>query len=82
MTMRIRDEFITYKGQEYYVKVGIQYTYVDDSFDHEFGTEECGHWELEDLDIMELKRITEENEEVDVKEVEGLEEYLKEYFED
>jgi hypothetical protein len=78
--MRIRDEFITYNEQTYYVKVGIQYTYVDDSFDHEFGTEECGHWELDEMNIIECLNGC--NEDVDVSKVEGLEEYLKEYFED
>lgn len=26
--------------------------WIDDSFDHEFGTEKCGHWEVVEYDIL------------------------------
>lgn len=29
------------------------YEHVDDSFDHAFGTEECGHWEAVDTTLLE-----------------------------
>jgi len=34
-------------------------TWADDSFDHEFGTEKCGHWECDHCD--ELKEMIEGN---------------------
>jgi hypothetical protein len=45
----MRDVEITVKhdGQEYIVELEVEVQWVDDSFDHEFGTEECGHWELD-----------------------------------
>lgn len=49
----IVEQFISYKGKDYFVRADCYYVYIDDSFDHEFGTHECGHYELEDCDIFE-----------------------------
>lgn len=32
------------------------WTWVDDSFDHEFGTEFCGHWECEECGAVDEER--------------------------
>lgn len=31
------------------------FEYVDDSFDHAFGTEHCGHWEFDKLDCVTVE---------------------------
>jgi hypothetical protein len=49
----IVEQFISYKDKDYLVRADCYYIYIDDSFDHEFGTHECGHYELEDCDIFE-----------------------------
>ena len=49
----IVEQSITYKQKDYYIRADCYYVYVDDSFDHEFGTENRGHFELENCDIFE-----------------------------
>ncbi len=45
--MREVEIIVKHDGQEYLVELEVEVQWVDDSFDHEFGTEECGHWELD-----------------------------------
>ena len=37
------------RGMEIPIVGEAELVYEDDSFDHEFGTEHCGHWEIEDV---------------------------------
>lgn len=37
------------RGMEIPIVGEAEMVYEDDSFDHEFGTEHCGHWEIEDI---------------------------------
>ena len=46
--------------------------WVDDSFDHEFGTEECGHWELDWDATNILSCFDEEGDDIDPDAVAGL----------
>ncbi len=63
---------VTHKGCEYQVILDGSAMYVDDSFDHEFGTEVRGHWELnwEETEIVSV--IDTDGEEIDPYEVVGL----------
>ena len=63
---------VTHHGAEYLVILDGPAMYVDDSFDHEFGTEHIGHWELdwEQTDIVSV--IDTEGEEVDHESIPGL----------
>jgi hypothetical protein len=63
---------VTHKGNEYQVILDGSATYVDDSFDHEFGTEQRGHWEL-DWDETEIVAVLNDiGEEIDADDVPGL----------
>jgi hypothetical protein len=63
---------VTHRGQEYQVILDGSAMYVDDSFDHEFGTEVRGHWEL-DWDETEIVSVIDtDGEEIDPYEVVGL----------
>jgi hypothetical protein len=63
---------VTHKGSEYQVILDGEAVYVDDSFDHEFGTERLGHWELdwEQTDIVAV--LNDIGEEIDPEDVPGL----------
>jgi hypothetical protein len=63
---------VTHKGSEYQVIIDGPAMYVDDSFDHEFGTEVRGHWELdwEQTDIVAV--IDSNGEEIDHESIPGL----------
>ena len=63
---------VTYKGSEYQVVLDGSAMYVDDSFDHEFGTERIGHWELdwEQTDIVAV--IDSDGDEIDHESIPGL----------
>ena len=63
---------VTYNGAEYQVILDGPSVYVDDSFDHAFGTERIGHWELdwEQTDIVAV--IDSDGEEVDHESIPGL----------
>jgi hypothetical protein len=63
---------VTHKGSEYQVILDGPSMYVDDSFDHEFGTEQRGHWEL-DWDETEIVSVIDtDGEEIDPDDVPGL----------
>lgn len=63
---------VTHRGLEYQVIIDGDAVYVDDSFDHEFGTEERGHWEL-DWDQTEIIAVLNDiAEEIDPDDVPGL----------
>jgi hypothetical protein len=63
---------VTHKGSEYQVILDGSAMYVDDSFDHEFGTEKRGHWEL-DWDETEIVAVLNDiGEEIDPDDVPGL----------
>ena len=63
---------VTHKGSEYQVVLDGSAMYVDDSFDHEFGTERIGHWELdwEQTDIVAV--IDSDGDEIDHESIPGL----------
>ena len=70
----MRDVEITVKhgNHEYLVELEVEVQWVDDSFDHEFGTEECGHWEL-DWDVTNiLSCLDEEGDDIEPDAVAGL----------
>jgi hypothetical protein len=63
---------VKHRGQEYQVILDGPAMYVDDSFDHAFGTEVRGHWELnwEETEIVSV--IDTDGEEIDPDDVPGL----------
>jgi hypothetical protein len=63
---------VTHRGTEYLVILDGDSVYVDDSFDHEFGTERCGHWELdwESTDIVAV--VDSDGDEIDPETIPGL----------
>jgi len=70
----MREVEITVKhgNQEYLVELEVEVQWVDDSFDHEFGTEECGHWELDWDATNILSCFDEEGDDIDPDAVAGL----------
>ena len=51
----IRSLTIEHEGETYYVEVEITDCELhDDSFDHEFGTEELHHWEVTDYLVVSV----------------------------
>lgn len=75
---------IEHKGVSYWVVVEFERTWVDDSFDHDWGgrtqTEECGHWEV-DPDDWNVSSCTDETgQEVDIDDVPGLEKAILEHL--
>ena len=60
---------VTHKGSEYQVIIDGPAMYVDDSFDHEFGTEVRGHWEL---DWEETDIVDSDGDEIDPETIPGL----------
>lgn len=69
--MREVDLTVTHAGQEYLVQLEVEVQWVDDSFDHEFGTEECGHWEI-DWDETNVLSCAGPDGEIDPDSVPGL----------
>jgi hypothetical protein len=63
---------VTHKGAEYQVILDGQSMYVDDSFDHEFGTEQRGHWELDWEETEIIAVLNDIGEEIDPDEIPGL----------
>lgn len=63
---------VKHRKHEYQVVLDGEAMYVDDSFDHEFGTEVRGHWELdwEETDIVAV--LNDIGEEIDPDDVPGL----------
>jgi hypothetical protein len=63
---------VTYNGAEYQVILDGPAKYVDDSFDHEFGTEVIGHWELDWEETEIVAVLNDIGEEIDPDDVPGL----------
>jgi hypothetical protein len=63
---------VTHKGAEYQVILDGESMYVDDSFDHEFGTEQRGHWELDWEETEIIAVLNDIGEEIDPDEIPGL----------
>lgn len=63
---------VTHGGLEYLVELEVEVQWVDDSFDHEFGTEECGHWELDWDETNVLSCAGPEDEDIDPDDIPGL----------
>lgn len=73
---------VTHRGTEYLVILDGAAVYVDDSFDHAFGTEKRGHWEL-DWDQTEIVSVIDpDGEEIDPFEVDGLTRAIKQATDD
>lgn len=68
---------VKHKGTEYNVVLDGEAVYVDDSFDHAFGTEKRGHWELdwESTDIVAVFDL--DGDEIDPFDVPGLTRAIK-----
>ncbi len=73
---------VTHHGEEYQVVLDGPAVYVDDSFDHEFGTERIGHWELdwEQTDIVAV--IDSDGNEIDHEAVPGLTRVIRQASDD
>lgn len=68
---------VKHKGVEYSVILDGEAVYVDDSFDHAFGTEKRGHWEL-DWDSTDIVAVFDlDGDEIDPDEVPGLTNAIK-----
>jgi len=63
---------ITHRDNEYQVILDGPAMYVDDSFDHEFGTECRGHWELDWEETEIIAVLDAEGAEIDADGVPGL----------
>ena len=70
--MREREIIVKLNGQEYIVEIEVEVQWVDDSFDHEFGTEECGHWELDWDETNVLSCLDPDGDDIDPDGVPGL----------
>lgn len=76
--MSEREIIVRHKGETYDVVLEIEVQWEDDSFDHEFGTEECGHWEI-DWDATEILSVLDaEGDEVDHEATPGLTKAIQE----
>lgn len=51
----ITEQFIIYKDNGYLVTAECYYEYINDSFDHEFGTHFCGYYELVGFDLIDCR---------------------------
>jgi len=59
-------------GEVYEVTLDVEVQWIDDSFDHEFGTEECGHWEI-DWDATDVVSVNDSaGDEIDPDDIPGL----------
>ena len=63
---------ITHRDNEYQVILDGPAMYVDDSFDHEFGTKQRGHWELDWEETEIIAVLDTEGAEIDADGVPGL----------
>ena len=70
--MREVEIIVNHAGQQYLVELEVEVQWVDDSFDHEFGTEECGHWELDWDATNILSCFDEEGDDIDPDGIPGL----------
>ena len=70
--MREREITVKLNGQEYIVEIEVEVQWVDDSFDHEFGTEECGHWELDWDETNIISCLDPDGDDIDPDGVPGL----------
>jgi hypothetical protein len=70
--MRDAEIIVNHADQQYLVELEVEVQWVDDSFDHEFGTEECGHWELDWDATNILSCFDEEGDDIDPDAVAGL----------
>ncbi len=75
---------IEHNGEAYWVVAEFERTWVDDSFDHDWGgrrqTEECGHWEV-DPDDWSVSCCTDgEGNDVDIDDVPGLSKAILEHL--
>jgi hypothetical protein len=73
---------VTHRGTEYLVILDGDSVYVDDSFDHEFGTERCGHWELDWEQTEIVSVIDTDGDEIDHESVPGLTRAIREASDD
>lgn len=73
---------VKHKGAEYQVILDGPAMYVDDSFDHEFGTERIGHWELDWESTEIVAVIDSDGDEIDHESVPGLIRAIKEATDD
>ena len=64
--MTLSDKFIKIDGKEYYVMFNYWENRVDDSFDHEYGTKKCGHYEVSDIDILEVYLQTDGGDQLEI----------------
>jgi hypothetical protein len=70
--MSEREIIVRHKGVTYEVVLEVEVQWIDDSFDHEFGTEECGHWEI-DWDATSIVSCTDpEGVDIDPDGIDGL----------
>jgi hypothetical protein len=58
---------ISLNDVDYVVDVEYDLKYVDDSFDHEFGTESCGHYEARNIHILSCISYDEDGEPREVR---------------
>ena len=63
---------VSLAGEDYVVTLDVEVQWVDDSFDHEFGTEECGHWEIDWEETNVVTCLDPEGDEVDPDGIPGL----------
>lgn len=63
---------VKHRDAEYQVILDGPSMYVDDSFDHEFGTEVRGHWELDWEETEIIAVLNDIGEEIDPDDVPGL----------
>jgi hypothetical protein len=63
---------VTHAGEVYEVTLDVEVQWIDDSFDHEFGTEECGHWEIDWDATSIVSCIDEEGDDIDPDDIPGL----------
>jgi hypothetical protein len=70
--MSEREIIVRLNGQEYIVEIEVEVQWVDDSFDHEFGTEECGHWELDWDETNIISCLDPDGDDIDPDAVPGL----------
>ena len=70
--MKEVEVMVKHAGLEYVVELEVEVQWVDDSFDHAFGTEECGHWELDWDETNVLSCLDPDGDDIDPDGVPGL----------
>ena len=73
---------VKHRDAEYQVILDGPSMYVDDSFDHEFGTEVLGHWELDWEETEIIAVLNDIGEEIDPDEIPGLNLAIRDAFHD